>query len=63
MLKNNGVEPFPTGGSHWLEFKPNHMYLFLPSYEANKGKAKVYNFIPAQLADFSYCMKVEKVGK
>ena len=63
VLKNNGVEPIPTGGSHWLQLLPNHMYCFLPSYEADKSEAKVYNFIPRQLAEFIYCMKVEKVGK
>ena len=63
VLKNNGVEPVPTGGSHWLEFLPNHMYCFLPSYEAEKGQVKVYGYIPRQLADFLYCMKVEKVGR
>ena len=63
VLKNNGVKPIPTGGSHWLQFLPNHMYCFLPSYEVDKGKVKVYAYIPRQLADFLYCMKVEKVEK
>ena len=61
VLKNNAIKPLPTGRSHWLEFIPNHMYLFLPSYEADKGKVKVYDFIPRQVTDFMYCMKVEKV--
>ena len=63
VLKHNGVKPIPAGGSHWLQLLPHYMYCFLPSYEADKGKAKVYNFIPGQLAEFIYCMKVEKVGK
>ena len=61
VLKNNGAKPTPTGGSHWLEFLPDHLYCFLPSYEVDVGKVKVYDFLPKQLADFLYSMEISEV--
>ena len=61
VLKNNGTKPTPTGGSHWIEFLPNHLYCFLPSYEVDVGKVKVYDFLPKQLADFLYSMEISEV--
>ena len=61
VLKNNGAKPTPTGKSHWLELMPNHLYCFLPSYEADVGKVKVYDFFPKQLVDFKYAMEILEV--
>ena len=61
MLKNNAVPAVPTGGSHWIEFLPNHVYCFTPSMEINGGNAIVEKAMPKFLNEFTYCMEIKKV--
>ena len=58
---NNGVLPRATGGSHWLTYLPGYMYCFVPSFEAKKGTALAYNYIPDFLLDFLFCAEIKKV--
>ena len=61
MLKNNAVPAVPTGGSHWIEFLPDHVYCFIPSMEINRGNVKIERAIPEFLKEFLYCMEIKKV--
>ena len=61
MLKNNCVPAISTGGSHWMEYLADHMYCFLPSYDSDKGKVQVYEYIPEFVKEFLFCMTIEKV--
>ena len=63
ILKNNAVHAEPTGGTHWLESMPGHVYCFIPSFNVNKGTAVVYNYMPEFLKDFKYCMEIKQVHK
>ena len=58
VLKNNAVKSKNTGGTHWLEFLPNHVYCFLPSYEGNRGTVQVHTSMPDYLKEFLFCMQV-----
>ena len=60
MVKNNAVHAQPTGGEHWLEFMPDHVYCFLPSFE-NKGTVLVYDHMPEFIRNFFYCMEIQQV--
>ena len=51
---NNNVKPQPTGGTHWLEFLPDHVYCFLPSLAADKGDVEVHEHRPELLDDFPF---------
>ena len=61
MLKNNCVTAKATGGSHWLEYLADHMYCFLPSYDRDKGKVQVYDYIPEFVKEFLFCLTIEEV--
>ena len=63
MLKNNCVLPSATGGTHWLEYLPDHLYCFLPSFEADKGKVEVYDYMPTFVKDFLFSIQIEQVRK
>ena len=58
---NNGAEPQPTGGTHWLELLPDHAYYFLPSLEADKGEVRVFKDRPAFLDDFLFSVDIKVV--
>jgi hypothetical protein len=60
LLRNNGAQPVATGGSHWLEYLPDHLYCFLPSYSEDEGRVKVYDHVPCWLTDdFSFCTQLD----
>lgn len=61
LLKNNAVPAVPTGGSHWIEFLPNHMYCFTPSMEINSGQVIVRKEMPEFLKDFQFCQEIKMV--
>ena len=63
MLKNNGVHAKATGGTHWLQFLPDHVYCFLPSFEIDKGQVEIHDHIPDFVKDFYFCMEIEQVEK
>ena len=58
VLKDNAVKSKITGGTHWLEFLPNHVYCFLPSYEGNRGTVQVHASMPDFVKEFLFCMQV-----
>ena len=58
ILKNNASHAKPTGGTHWLEFLPNHVYCFLPSFEADVGKVQIFDHMPEYVKDFLFCMEI-----
>ena len=58
---NNGVLPRSTGGFHWLTYLPGYMYFFVPSYEADKGTAFAYDYLPDILLEFPFCAEIKKV--
>jgi hypothetical protein len=58
---NNGEEPHPTGGTHWLQFLPDHVYCFLPSLDADKGEVRVFEHPPKFLDDFLYSEEIKVV--
>ena len=57
---NNGVEPQPTGGTHWLRFLPDHVYCFLPSFDIDKGEVEAHQGLPYFLKNFLYSMEILK---
>ena len=61
ILKNNAVSAVPTGGFHWIEFLPNHVYCFTPSMEINAGHALVGKTMPEFLKNFSFCQEIKEV--
>ena len=61
VLKDNYVKPTPTGGSHWLELLPGHMYCFLPSMAMDQGKVYVYDHTPHWIKDFLYSLEIYQV--
>ena len=63
ILKNNEVHPKATGGTHWLEFLPDHVYCFLPSLLSDKGEVRVAEHIPEYVKDFLYCMEILQVSR
>ena len=60
VLKNNASYAKPTGGSHWIEFLPNHVYCFLPSFEADAGKVQIFDHMPEYVKDFMFCMEIRR---
>ena len=60
VLRDNCVEPKATGGSHWLEFLPDHVYCFLPS-DFSKGIVHVFDHVPDCVTDFLYSMEIDPV--
>ena len=58
VLKDNAVKSKLTGGTHWVEFLPNHVYCFLPSYEGNRGTVQVHASMPDFVKEFLFCMQV-----
>ena len=56
---NNNVKPRPTGGIHWLEFLPDHVYCFLPSIDADKGEIQVHEHRPMLLDDFRFHEEIQ----
>jgi hypothetical protein len=58
VLKNNFSLAKPTGGTHWIEFLPNHVYCFLPSIEVDVGKVRCYDHMPEYVKDFLFCMEI-----
>ena len=61
ILKDNAVKPLLTGGVHWLEFLPGHVYCFLPSLRGDVGSVRVYDHMPEFIKDFSLCMEIKEV--
>ena len=61
VLKDNYVKPTATGGTHWLELLPGHMYCFLPSFESDKGEVYAYKYTPSSLKDFLYSLEIYQV--
>ena len=55
---NNGTEPHPTGGTHWIEFLPDHVYCFLPSFDVDKGEVEVHQNSPEFLDNFLYSNEI-----
>ena len=49
----------PTGGTHWIEFLPDHVYCFLPSSTADAGKVEVHRQMPDWVKDFLFCMEIK----
>ena len=62
LLKNNAVKPTATGGTHWLEHLPDHVYCFVPSFDMDKGQVVVYDHIPQWLTEFKYSMEIIEVN-
>ena len=60
-LKNNAVPAVPTGGYHWIEFLPDHVYCFVPSMGINAGSVIIQETMPEFLKDFLYCKEIKKV--
>ena len=61
VLKNNAVLAVATGGSHWVELLPDHVYCLIPSFDIHKGIVKIYDVMPDFLKDFLYCMEIKQV--
>ena len=61
ILKNNAVPPVATGGHHWVEFLPDHVYCFTPSMEINKGEPLMFTAMPDFLKDFLYSVEIQQV--
>ena len=61
ILKNNAVAAVPTGGTHWIQFLPDHVYCFIPSMEIDKGEVDVYQAMPEFLKDFLFSMEIHQV--
>ena len=61
ILKNNAVLPVPTGGHHWVEFLPNHVYCFTPSMEINKGEPLMCTAMPDFLKEFLFSVEIKEV--
>ena len=61
ILKNNAVSPVPTGGHHWVEFLPNHVYCFTPSMEINKGEPLMFTAMPEFLKEFLFSVEIKQV--
>ena len=61
ILKNNAVSPVPTGGHHWVEFLPNHVYCFTPSMERNKGEPLMCTAMPEFLKEFLFSVEIKQV--
>ena len=55
----NGTEPQLTGGTHWLEFLPGHVYCFLPSFDADNGEIRVFDDPPKFLDEFNYSEEIK----
>ena len=60
ILKNNAVHAKPTGGVHWIEFMPDHVYCFLPSSAADAGKVEVHRQMPDWVKGFLFCMEIKE---
>ena len=61
ILKNNAVSPVPTGGHHWVEFLPDHVYCFTPSMEINKGEPLMCTEMPDFLKNFLFSFDIQQV--
>ena len=61
VLKNNGISPTPTGGTHWLKFLPNHVYCFLPSFEVDNGEIHMCNQMPDYIKDYYFSIQINQV--
>ena len=61
ILKNNAVPPVATGGHHWVEFLPDHVYCFTPSIEINKGEPLMFATMPDFLKDFLFSVEIKQV--
>ena len=46
---------------HWIEFMPDHVYCFIPSFEIDKGEAFVYDHMPDLVKQFLYCQEIKTV--
>ena len=61
MLKNNALQAKAIGDKHWLQFLPDHVYCFLPSFDGNAGTVEVYGYMPEFVKDVLYCMEIKQV--
>ena len=54
------MKPKLTGGTHWLEFLPDHVYCFLPSVRGDVGLVQVYHHMPDFVKEFLFCMEIKR---
>ena len=63
MLSNNGCKKLLTGQLQTVEFLPNCMYCYFPSYCKDVGFVRKFDFIPEFLTSFRFLEEIkEKVN-
>ena len=63
MLSNDGFNKLPTGQYQNVEFSPNSMYCYLPSYGRDSGYVQKFDYIPMFLKSLRFLVEIkEKVN-
>ena len=61
VLKNNDVDPVPTGSCRYVQYRPDHVYCLVPSYEVDKGEVVVYEEDPPFISAFPVSLYIKQV--
>ena len=60
MLSNDGTSKLPTGQLQNVEFSPNCMYCYLPSYGKDCGYIQKFDYVPMFLKSLRFLVEIKE---